>query len=63
MKAQMLEHQTHFLGMTLELFFYLNDDYEGGELYFPLQGIEFKPNQGPHIFFQEIKTIFMALGQ
>ena len=23
--------------------FYLNDDYEGGELYFPRQGIEFKP--------------------
>ena len=25
--------------------FYLNSDYEGGELYFPQHGIEFKPNE------------------
>ena len=25
--------------------FYINDDYEGGELYFPQHGIEFKPNE------------------
>lgn len=31
--------------------FYLNDDYEGGELYFPLQGIEFKPKAGGAYFF------------
>lgn len=31
--------------------FYLNDDYEGGELYFPLQGIEFKPKPGAGYFF------------
>jgi len=31
--------------------FYLNDDYEGGELYFPLQGIEFKPKAGAAYFF------------
>lgn len=31
--------------------FYLNDDYEGGELYFPLQGIEFKPKPGGAYFF------------
>jgi hypothetical protein len=31
--------------------FYLNDDYEGGELYFPLQGIEFKPKAGSAYFF------------
>jgi len=31
--------------------FYLNDDYEGGELYFPLQGIEFKPKPGAAYFF------------
>jgi hypothetical protein len=31
--------------------FYLNDEYEGGELYFPLQGIEFKPKRGAVYFF------------
>lgn len=31
--------------------FYLNDDYEGGELYFPLQGIQFKPKAGSAYFF------------
>lgn len=31
--------------------FYLNDDYEGGELYFPLQGIKFKPKKGSAYFF------------
>lgn len=31
--------------------FYLNDDYEGGELYFPKQGIEFKPKPGAGYFF------------
>jgi len=31
--------------------FYLNDDYEGGELYFPLQGIQFKPKAGGAYFF------------
>ena len=31
--------------------FYLNDDYEGGELYFPNQGIEFKPKAGGAYFF------------
>ena len=31
--------------------FYLNDDYEGGELYFPLQGIGFKPKRGAAYFF------------
>jgi len=31
--------------------FYLNDDYEGGELYFPLQGVEFKPKAGGAYFF------------
>lgn len=31
--------------------FYLNDDYEGGELYFPLQGIQFKPKPGGAYFF------------
>jgi len=31
--------------------FYLNDDYEGGELYFPLQDIKFKPKRGAAYFF------------
>ena len=31
--------------------FYINDDYEGGELYFPNQGIEFKPKAGAAYFF------------
>jgi hypothetical protein len=30
---------------------YLNDDYEGGELYFPNQGIQFKPKPGGAYFF------------
>lgn len=31
--------------------FYFNDDYEGGELYFPQHGIEFKPKRGSAYFF------------
>lgn len=31
--------------------FYLNDDYEGGELYFPKHGIQFKPKKGSAYFF------------
>ena len=31
--------------------FYLNDDYEGGELYFPLQNMQFKPKRGAAYFF------------
>jgi hypothetical protein len=31
---------------------YLNDDYEGGELYFPLQDFEYKPKAGTFIFFE-----------
>ena len=31
--------------------FYLNEDYEGGELYFPLQNIQFKPKAGGAYFF------------
>lgn len=31
--------------------FYLNDDYEGGELYFPNQDIKFKPKAGAAYFF------------
>lgn len=31
--------------------FYINDDYEGGELYFPNQKIQFKPKRGAAYFF------------
>jgi len=31
--------------------FYLNEDYVGGELYFPLQDIKFKPKRGAAYFF------------
>jgi len=31
--------------------FYLNDDYEGGQLYFPNQEVEFKPKAGSAYFF------------
>jgi hypothetical protein len=31
--------------------FYLNNDYEGGELYFPDHGIQFKPKAGSAYFF------------
>jgi hypothetical protein len=31
--------------------FYLNDDYEGGELYFPQHDIKFKPKAGAAYFF------------
>ena len=35
----------------LSSLFYLNDDYEGGELYFPNQGVQFKPKKGAAYFF------------
>lgn len=35
----------------LSSLFYLNDDYEGGELYFPLQNVKFKPKRGAAYFF------------
>jgi hypothetical protein len=31
--------------------FYFNDDYQGGELYFPQHGIEFQPEAGAAYFF------------
>jgi len=31
--------------------FYINDDYEGGELYFPNQKFQFKPKKGAAYFF------------
>jgi len=31
--------------------FYLNDDYEGGEIYFPMQNLQIKPSAGSAVFF------------
>lgn len=31
--------------------FYINDDYEGGELYFPIQNVKIKPKAGAAYFF------------
>lgn len=36
--------------------FYLNDDYEGGELHFPRQDYSIKPKQGSLIFFPSVHT-------
>ena len=40
-----------FPNYDLSSLFYLNDDYEGGELYFPLQDVKFKPTKGAAYFF------------
>ncbi len=40
-----------FPNYDLSSLFYLNDDYEGGELYFPQHGIEFQPVAGAAYFF------------
>ena len=40
-----------FPNYDLSSLFYLNEDYEGGELYFPLQGVQFKPKKGAAYFF------------
>jgi hypothetical protein len=40
-----------FPNYDLSSLFYLNEDYEGGELYFPNQGVQFKPKKGAAYFF------------
>lgn len=40
-----------FPNYDLSSLFYLNDDYDGGELYFPKQGVKFKPKKGAAYFF------------
>lgn len=40
-----------FPNYDLSSLFYINDDYEGGELYFPHQKIQFKPKRGSAYFF------------
>ena len=43
--------QNEFPWYDLGTVFYLNDDYEGGELFFPLQNIKFKPKARAAYFF------------
>ena len=47
------EHADHGFSYvcTVSLVGYPNDDYEGGELYFPNQKIQFKPKRGAAYFF------------
>lgn len=42
---------------------YLNSDYEGGELYFPNQGIQFKPKRGAVYFFPGDKNYIHGITQ
>lgn len=43
--------------------FYINDDYEGGELYFPLQDIKFKPKRGAAYFFPGDKNFVHGVSE
>jgi hypothetical protein len=43
--------------------FYINDDYEGGELYFPNQGIQFKPKAGAAYFFPGDKNYIHGVSE
>ena len=42
---------------------YLNDDYEGGELYFPNQEIKFKPKAGTAYFFPGDKNYIHGISE
>ena len=48
-----MEHHDHGFSYncTVSLVAYINDDYEGGELYFRLQGLEVKPKAGDLYIF------------
>jgi hypothetical protein len=48
-----MEHHDHGFSYncTVSLVAYLNDDYEGGELYFRLQGLNIKPKAGDLYIF------------
>lgn len=37
---------------------YLNDDYEGGELYFPEQGVTIKPEAGSVVVFPSVEPFY-----
>jgi hypothetical protein len=43
--------------------FYINDDYEGGELYFPLQKVQFKPKRGAAYFFPGDKNYIHGVSE
>jgi hypothetical protein len=47
------EHHDHgySYNCTVSLVTYLNDDYEGGEIFFRLQGINYKPKAGDTVLF------------
>lgn len=47
------EHHDHgySYNCTVSLVTYLNDDYEGGEIFFRLQGINYKPKAGDTVIF------------
>ncbi len=48
-----MEHHDHgySYNCTVSLVSYLNDDYEGGEIFFRLQGIDYKPKAGDTVIF------------
>jgi len=48
-----MEHHDHgySYNCTLSLVSYLNDDYEGGEIFFRLQGLDYKPKAGDTVLF------------
>jgi hypothetical protein len=43
---------------SISLVFYLNDDYEGGEIEFPQQGISLKPEAGSIVIFPSISPYY-----
>jgi hypothetical protein len=47
------EHHDHgySYNCTVSLVTYLNDDYEGGEIFFRLQGLNYKPKAGDTVLF------------
>lgn len=47
------EHHDHGFSYncTVSLVTYLNDDYEGGEIFFRLQGLNYKPKAGDTVIF------------
>ena len=48
-----MEHHDHGFSYncTVSIVTYLNSDYEGGELFFRLQGITYKPQEGDTVIF------------
>jgi hypothetical protein len=44
--------------LTASIVFYLNDDYEGGEISFPKQDIKIKPTAGSLVIFPSVKPYY-----